>query len=249
MTKGYLGLGAQRKGENLPNIILGWFYYEGPASAPKLTFDGADLKTSKLAVEQIGKVLATAHHFFGYYSERGSGFYLVDEYEKKFGLISEERGRMIPYDEDTPDPTDTTSTRLAVDVAALRIVERDYPDQQFIDQRGRIREKVRMTEINDEPGRGPIRRFLSRVQGIQPDFIPSAAMAFQALRRAWVEYDGDEEAGQIHSPLFETKTGTFFDLTQKGKRPEQAEALPDPQYSYGGRGAEFIDYEDQGTVF
>ena len=39
-SKGYLGVGAQRKGQDLSNIIVGWFTYQGPATRPILTFNG-----------------------------------------------------------------------------------------------------------------------------------------------------------------------------------------------------------------
>ncbi len=59
-SKGYLGLGAQRKGQDLSNIIVGWFSYEGPVSKPKLTFNGCDSKNIVSACEVIHKLAGLA---------------------------------------------------------------------------------------------------------------------------------------------------------------------------------------------
>ena len=110
---------------------------------------------------------------------------------------------------------DTLSTRLAADVAALRIVERDWPADQFVGRRDRLREQIRESEINDEPGRGPLRRFLTKVQRMQVDFVPTAAMAFQELRRSVVKFGEEEEPGEFWSSAYETPVGTLMNFTVK----------------------------------
>ena len=111
-----------------------------------------------------------------------------------------------------------------------------------------MRELIRGSELLDEPGRGPLLRVLTKLQEQhRTDFVPTAAMALQGLRRVWAEYgEGlqEEDPGRL-----ESATGFVLgdkqmkeDQEKEAERPELPE-LPDPQIAFQKDDDDFTDYE------
>ena len=209
----YLGIGVQRKGRNLPNIIMGWWIYQKTSEGLTLQFDADDFDSTVPSIDHIYKLQRQADAFWCFYSGRGRGYYIETEYEREYGLPREEKGQIQLYDEETPSDNDKTFTRLAWDVIKLRKVELEWPSKS-LSMDHPFREQLRESEINDEPGRGPIKRLLQETQEeMEIEVVPAAAMAFAALRKAFFRWDGEESD------------------------------VGDPQYAYAQNRAEFIDYE------
>jgi len=210
----YLGIGVQRKGQRLPDINIGWFIYQKTTAGLMLEFDADDFSSTGPGIDHLYELIRDADAFWCFYSGRGRGYYIQTEYQREYGLPREEKGQLQLYDEEAPSDNDTTYTRLAWDVQSLRTVELEWPRKELV-MESHFREQLRESEINDEPGRGPIKRLLQETQQeMEIEIVPAAAMAFQALRKAFFRWDGEEKSD-----------------------------VGDPQYVYSTNRAEFIDYE------
>ena len=179
-------------------------------------------------------------YFFVHYSMRGSAFYFAKEWEETEGLLSDRKGRVVAYNEDRPDILDGRSTRLAADVEKLRKTELEWPADKLTFDRAYTRELIRGSELLDEPGRGPLLRVLTKLQEQhRTDFVPTAAMALQGLRRVWAEYgEGlqEEDPGRLES-------ATGFVLGDNEEKEAERPELPDPQLAFQKDDDDFTDYE------
>ena len=248
----YLGIGIQRKGQALPNVVVGWFCYYHDERGLKLEFKGRDCKQPVQALDLCHELIGQIDYACCFYSERGSGFYLEREYRLAYGGLSETKGQFLAYDEDQPADDDPTYTRLAWDVHRLRQVEMEWPEEQFRTPWKNFRQQLRTCELNDEPGRGPLKRVLTATQKeMQTEWVPAAAMAFQALRRGWSEYgleQGVQEEDQLLT-AYEAAAGTpeVLGLTRPMHQDDDDEKieLDDPQYVYAQDRGEFEDFESE----
>lgn len=243
----YLGLGSQRKGENLDQIIISWVYYQIEDGKLILRFEGKDCKNLSQAVEVCHEKTKRAQFFNLYYSVRGIGFYLKQVWERQIGLLSTEKGLLVPYEEDKQDLLDTRATLLAADIDKLRQTEQEWPRKQLIFNQRYTRRYLHRNEASDDPGRGPLRKMLTRVQEQHgTDYVPTSAMALQAVRRAWAASDDLlEEHGDL--PPLEAKSGLLISQTKSMRKKRQAAhpPMPDPQTAFASDDGDFIDYEGQ----
>lgn len=219
----FVGIGAQRKSAERTELVVGWFVYTGVGKSLSLVFDGRVVGGVAEAAALIGSLEGVC-----YCSLQGIAYYVIDRAE---GLW--------PYEEEEPDEEDKGACRLAADVARLRRVEADWPQTAFVARRGRLREQIRLCELNDEPGRGPLKRVMRRTSALQTDYVPVAAMAFQALRRAVARSgEGGALTEEDEHVLFEGRVGAFIASGRPSTRP-----LPDPQYAFAEEVEMFEDYE------
>ena len=231
----YLGIGIQRKGKNLDNVIVGWFTYQKTSEGLQLYFAGKDSPDLQGALDQCFKLIGQADSFHCYYSGRGQGYYIEQEYYAKHGRPDENKGRFQLYEEEGVSDDDESYTRLAWDVHRLRRVEMEWPSKQFTTPWKNLRPQLRNCELNDEPGRGPLRRFLSATQKeMQTEWVPVAAMAFQALRLGWSEMD---EQGTYRGELLSSYTSAAGTppigmLRYMIPKDEEWAELDDPQYAF-----------------
>lgn len=249
----YLGAGLSRKGENLDDILVGWVSYYEQGGDLKLHFKAKEQPNLAEALKLCQREFSPYVGFCIYYSTRGPTFYAKKEWQERFGLLSEEKGRLEAYDPDRPDRVDQRSTRLAADVEKLRQAELEWPTSQMSFDPRSIRGMVRTSELLDEPGRGPLLRVLTKIHKMEKtDYVPVAAMALQALRRVWADYgDGfqdEDEPRQMESSIGLIINHKMLKRIRDRIRKKELDGrpeMPDPQLAFD-QDEGFVDYEDTG---
>lgn len=236
----YLGLGLSRKGQNLDNVIVGWFTYGESDDGLQLFFGGKDSRDLWGALEKCVELIGQADAFWAFYTGRGQGYYIEDEYFGKYGRPDIKKGQFERYDEERVSDEDEQHTQLAWHVHCLRRVELEWPDSLFATTWPNFKTQLRRCELNDEPGRGPLKRFLAATQrDMQTEWVPAAAMAFQALRRGWAKYG--EQQGGLEEDLLSSYTyaaGTPLEQMRAMRSNDEEEGLEglseldDPQYVF-----------------